>query len=174
MVPVGQENLRLPVRRAAGSPGQLCAVGREHWQTVEAVGERHPHRLARAFRIHEEQLEIREAELVRRENQVTPGRMEKGRPGHRPEIGEPPLIGTVKLHREHVRRVAFLGEPPPENALAVGREKRPAIVAGRVGEPPDLRSVGLHQIDFAEAGEIGFESFAVRSGKIVRGIGVAQ
>ena len=87
--------------------------------------------------------------------------MEVRRPRHRAKIGEALYVRAVELHRVNVRVHALLVEAPPEDALAVRREERTAIVAGRAREAARFRAVGVHQINLAEPRGIGFEYFSV-------------
>jgi hypothetical protein len=64
MAPVGQENLRLPSDGGRKSRTALCWSG-ENTGRPSVVG-LSPVPLARAFRVHEKQLEIGEAQFVRR------------------------------------------------------------------------------------------------------------
>ena len=64
--------------------------GEDTGQAVEPVGVGDAHRLLPAGRVDDEQLEVLESELVRREDEVLTGRMLVGRPAHRSEVGDLP------------------------------------------------------------------------------------
>ena len=84
--------------------------------------------------------------------------MKKRRPRHRLEIREPAHVRAVELHREdigvHPRRI----EAPPDDARAVGRKERPAVVARRVGEPALVGAVHVHDVDVAEPRGVFFQA----------------
>ena len=62
-----------------------------------------------------------------------------------------------------IRRGAVFGKAPPDDAFAIGGEERPAIVARRVRQPPLIRAVGVHDVDFAEVGGIDLKTSAIFS-----------
>ena len=168
MIPVGHEDLRVLLRRATARPRELLSVRREHRQAVEAIRVSHAHRLARALGVDEEQLEVREAQLVRREDDVAARRMKIRCPRHRAEVREPPHVRAVELHRVHVGGVALLAEAPPDDALPVRREERPAVVARCARESAHIRAVGVHQINVAEVGGVHLHALAVLGREFVQ------
>ena len=99
--------------------------------------------------------------------------MEIRRPGHRAEVGQALHVGAIELHGVNVGVHALFIEAPPDDALAVRSKERSAVVAGRVREPARVRAVGVHHVDLAERGRVGFETLEFVSGKFVRRIRVA-
>ena len=85
--------------------------------------------------------------------------MHVGRPAHRSEIGDLPLIGSVRVHHPDVGDQTRFVEAPPHDLLAVGREKRTSVVAGNGRQPTLPRSIGAHDVDFGEVARIGVELF---------------
>jgi hypothetical protein len=100
--------------------------------------------------------------------------MKKRRPRHAFEIRDSSLVRAVDAHREHIRDDAIRVEVPPDDALAVWREERAAIVAGLVREALHAGTVGVHRVNLAEVGRISLEPFQIGGGKFVRWIRVAQ
>ena len=76
--------------------------------------------------------------------------MIKRRPRHRFEVRDSFLVRTVELHRPDVGDHSVLLEMPPDDALAVRRKERAAVVARLVRQAADVRAVGVHYMDLAE------------------------
>ena len=93
--------------------------------------------------------------------------MEVRRPRHATEVGDLPHVGAIELHREDVGEKAVLFEAAPKNALAVGREERPAVIAGRVRQTADVRAVGVHQVQLAKVRFVHIQPFLVLGRKFV-------
>ncbi len=159
MVPLREEDLAGAASRTRRRERDLPAVRRGHRQAVEAVGVGHAHRLLRAGRIHHEHLEVLEAELVRGKQDVLARGVHVGRPAHRLEVGDLLLVGAVEVHRPDVGDEALLVEAPPQDLLAVGREERAAVVAGRLGQAALAAAIGLHDVDLGEPRRVGGELF---------------
>jgi hypothetical protein len=77
-----------------------------------------------------------------------------GRPAHRTEVGDLPLVRSIELHRPDVGDEPLLVEPSPDDPRAVRREERSAVVARRVGQPRLSGPVGLHDVDLAEVARV--------------------
>src|SRR5262249_17860276 len=149
-VPLRDKNLSRAGAGAARGPGKLPAVGRWDGQAVEAIGVGDADRLLRALGVHDEQLEVLEAELVRGEDEILPGRGLVGRPAHRAEVGDSPYVRAIGLHRVDVGNEALPVEAAPDDTPAVVGKERPAVVAWRMREPPRLRAVRAHDVDLGE------------------------
>ena len=118
-------------------------------------------RLAGTVTIHEIELEIVEAVQVCREDEVFAAGMEKGSPRHGAEAGELFLTGAVDVHGEHLGRHAFAVEAAPADLLAVGAEKRAAIVAISLCQPLHAGPVGVHEIQLHGKFLVELEEFRV-------------
>src|SRR5262245_62247321 len=108
--------------RAAGGPGKPLAVRGRHRESVETFGVSDAHWLLHSRSIDDEQLEVREPELVGREEDVVARWMLVRRPAHRTEVGDALHVGAVGLHGVDVRNRAALVEAPPDDARTVVRE----------------------------------------------------
>ena len=95
------------------------------------------------------------------------------RPRHRVEAGDFSHVRAVKFHRVNLRNRAGLVEPAPNNALAVRREKRAAIVAGHPGKSRLLRAVGVHDVNFAKVRQVDLAQFYFLLHQVVR-VGAAR
>src|SRR5439155_20114842 len=97
-----------------------------------------------------------------------------GRPRTATGIGEAPHIRAVGLQGVDVRVDAVCVEAAPDNAFAVRREKRSAVVARSERQPLLTGAVSLHDVNLREVSGGGIETFAVFVGKFVQGVSVAQ
>jgi hypothetical protein len=88
--------------------------------------------------------------------------MEKGSPGHGPELRDLLLIGAVWIHGPDLGLVFFLIEATPADAFAIGTEEGPAIISRDVREPLRLRSVRRHQVNVHEPRFLTIEAFLPR------------
>ena len=147
VVPIGGKDLRGAAGGAPRGPGKPAAVGRKSRQTVEAVRVSDADRIVPAFRIHDVELEVGKALRIGGEQDVIAGRMEKGRPRHGAQAGDPFWLRTVGVHGEDFRRRAVFRETPPNDLFAVGAEKRAAVVAGGGGQTAPVRAVGVHDVN---------------------------
>ncbi len=78
------------------------------------------------------------------------------------------LVGAVQIHRPDVGDQAAFVEAPPDDALAVGREERAAVVARNAGQPADAGAVGVraHDVDLAEVARVGLELLLFGGGEL--------
>ena len=166
VVPIGDEDLPAAAAVTVGRPRELRTVGRRDREPVEAVGVGHPHRIFPSSDIHHVDLEVGEPELVRRKKDVLPRRVRVRRPAHRPEIRHLVRTPAVRIHRPHVGDEPVLGEPAPYDALTVGGEKGPAVVAGHVGQPRLHRAVGFHDVDLGEVRRVDLELLLLFVGEL--------
>ena len=66
-----------------------------------------------------------------------------------------------------------LVEPTPDDSRAIGREKRAAVVAGRVGQAGLLGAVVVHDVDFTKVGKIDFKELFLLLCQVIR-VGAAR
>ena len=78
------------------------------------------------------------------------------------ELRDLPRVGAVEVHRPDVGDEPLLVEAAPDDALAVGREEGPAVVAVDGGEPLLAGAVGVHDVDLAEEARIDLELLLLR------------
>src|SRR5688572_23851868 len=168
MVPLRQKNLSFAAAAAVRGPRELASIWRRHRQAVKAIGVRHADGLLPAVDVYQKQLEVFEPQFVRREDYVLSRRMDVGRPAHRLEIRQLPLVGPIEIHRPDVGDQARFIEPPPDDALAVWREERAAIVAANAGEPAWPRAVRVraHDVNLPEIARVGLELLALGRGEL--------
>ncbi len=164
VIPVGEEDLALAVAGAAAGPGQLFAVGRKHRQAVEAVAGGDAHRRMLAGGVDEVQLEVGKAVEVGGEDQVLAAGVEVRRPAHGAQPGDLARLAAVGVHGPDFGNISLGREAAPADALAVGAEKRPAVVAGRIGEALDVRAVGVGNVQVHEVLLVDLQAFGVLLG----------
>ena len=112
--------------------------------------------------------------LVGGEDRVMARGVEVRCPGHRDEIREAAHVGAIRAHGVDVGVQPFLVEAAPDDSFAVDREERAAVVAGGFGQPRLVAAVGVHDVDLAEVGGIGFQALAVFLRQALRRVGAAQ
>ena len=98
--------------------------------------------------------------------------MKVRRPRHRVEAGDLPHVRAVDFHRVNLRHCACLVEPAPDDALAVRREKRAAVVAGRLRQARLAGTVGIHDVNFAEIRQVDLAQFFLLRSQVF-GVGAA-
>ena len=111
--------------------------------------------------IDEVELEVGEAVEVRGEDQILATGMEIGGPAHRTELRKRLWIAAIDVHGPDLGHIALRREATPADALAVGAEKRPAVVAGHVGEAFHVRAIGIGRVDLHEILFVDLEALLV-------------
>src|SRR3954466_7600748 len=89
-------------------------------------------------------------------------------------MGDLANIGTIDVHGEDLGNDAVSLKMPPENALAVRHEKRPAIVTGIFGEALLAGAIGVHDVDLAEVSGILFVNAPFLGRKMLERKGITE
>ena len=100
--------------------------------------------------------------LLEANRTYSPDGVRVGRPAHRFEVGEPPWIRPVEVHRPEVGQEPVFGENARQTIREPSAKKKgPPSYPGGVRQPPGFAAVGAHDPDLAEVRGIGFEQPAL-------------
>ena len=145
--PVGDEDLRDPVDRARARPDELASIGRERRPAVEALAVGHAQRCPSPRGIHHIQRVLAGTTGVGRKHDVGAGRMEEGRDRAGAETGKLRGVRAVHVDREDLGDGASRFGVLVNDSLAVGAERRSAIVARRCRQTADAEAVRVHEVN---------------------------